>query len=365
MSPAQTRSRKAAALLLAFLLILTLACSFAACGPEGPEESLPESGAAGSESPSGISLTSDFPEPSDESSEEPVSTGPDLASDGDALILDETETTFGCRALFAWSSERGLLLRKGSRTGQLYPASLTKLVTALVALEYADPETECLAGNELNMVASDASIAYIPKGSRATLSALIEGMLLPSGCDASYVIAANVGRVLNPETANSLTAVSDFVQEMNRWSKEHGLVHSNWMNPDGYHHDLHYTCLADMLRVGWMALQQPEILRCTRIAKETVRLLSGEGNTWTNTNHYVNPESSYYNPNCFGLKTGQTGEAGGCLLSAFQYGEEIVLIGVFGSRSNNARFDVTNDVLAYVGDRLHLETGAESLAPAA
>ncbi len=345
MSPAQTRARKAAALLLAFLLILTLICSFAACDPEGPEESLSESGSAESESPSGISLTSDFPEPSDESSEEPVSAGPDPASDGDALILDEAETTFGCRALFAWSSERGLLLRKGSRTGQLYPASLTKLVTALVALEYADPETECLAGDELNLVASDASIAYIPKGSRATLSALIEGMLLPSGCDASYVVAANVGRIIDPDTANEVTAVSVFIDTMNKWSKEHGLLHSNWMNPDGYHHDLHYTCLEDMLLVADMASKNTEIIRYTRTYQESVKLSSGEGNTWTNTNNYVNPNSSYYNPYCFGLKTGQTGEAGGCLLTAFQYEGEILLIGIFGSKTYNARFDVTNAVL--------------------
>ena len=350
-------------ILLCLLLALALLCTGAGCAEDPPAASGDPSEAS-ADLPSGQPSDISLPPFSEEESEE-VSEAPDPFREDALAVLSPEDGTFACAKLFAWSSGSGLLLRKGEAEEQMYPASLTKLVTALVALEYADPDTECVAGDELDMVAKDASVAWIPKGSRATLGSLLEGMLLPSGCDASYVIAANVGRILNPETANSLTAVSDFVQEMNRWSKEHGLVHSNWMNPDGYHHNLHYTCLADMLRVGWMALQEPEILRCTRIGKETVRLLSGEGNTWTNTNHYVNPESSYYNPNCFGLKTGQTGEAGGCLLSAFQYGEEIVLIGVFGSRSNNARFDVTNDVLAYVGDRLHLETGAESLAPAA
>ena len=344
MTPAKHASRTAVAVLLAFFICISLCFPFAACGGDEPSLPADESG-SGESAPSGISLTSDFDEPSDDSSEEPVSTGPDLSSDGDALILDETDTVFNCRQLFAWSSERGLLIRKGGRTEQLYPASLTKLVTALVALEYADPETECVAGEELNMVAADASIAYIPKGSRATLTSLIEGMLLPSGCDASYVIAANVGKIIDPDTPNEVTAVSVFIDAMNRWSGEHGLLHSNWMNPDGYHHDLHYTCLEDMLLVADMAAKENEIIRYTRTYQENVKLSSGEGNTWTNTNNYVNPKSAYYNPYCFGLKTGQTGEAGGCLLTAFQYEDEILLIGIFGSKTYNARFDVTNAVL--------------------
>lgn len=346
MSTETNAVRAAFAALLALLVLL--ASALTGCTPAEPDESsLQASGSeTGSVAPSGepssIELPSEIEVPSEEES---VPTGPDLSSDGDAVILDESDETYACKAFFVWSSVRGLVMRKGSRTSQLYPASLTKLVTALVALEYADPDTECVAGEELNQVASDASIAYIPKGSRSTLAMLIEGMLLPSGCDASYVIAANVGKIISPETPNEVTAVSVFIDAMNAWSREKGLLHSHWMNPDGYHHDLHYTCLEDMLLVADMAASNPEILRCTRTYQDAVKLLSGEGNTWTNTNHYVNPKNAYYNPYCFGLKTGQTAEAGGCLMTAFQYEDETLLIGMFGSKTYNARFDVTNAIL--------------------
>ena len=355
------RKRKCGALsvLLALLVLLTASCA-------GDAQ---ESSASGELSGSVPADYSDVPLPSgfeDESSEEPAPPAPDMSTEDNMLLLEDTDETYACRQLFAWSSNAGVLLRKGSRTEQIFPASLTKLVTALVALEHADPETECTAGDELSLVASGSSIAYIPKGSRSTLGMLLEGLLLPSGCDAAFVIAANVGRIIKPDTPNAVTAVSVFVQEMNDWSKAHGIMHSNWMNPDGNHHDLHYTCLEDMMRVGELVLASPEILKYTRIGKEHTNLLSGEGNTWTNTNHYVNPESKYYDPACFGLKTGQTSEAGGCLMTAFQYGDEVVLIGIFGSGTRDARFDVTDQVLSFVktvrgiGGADQTETSAET-----
>ena len=95
----------------------------------------------------------------------------------------------------------------------IYPASTTKLLTALFALECAEPDTVFRPGDELQLVGSGSSIAYIKPIHQLTLEMLIEGMLLPSGNDAAYVIAAGVGRILaDDETLEGKTAVDLFME---------------------------------------------------------------------------------------------------------------------------------------------------------
>ena len=262
-------------------------------------------------------------------------------------LVEDSDPAFSCAKAIAWSSESGVLIRKGDRISPLYPASLTKLVTALTALSVASPDTECTAGAEMKLAEPETSIAYLPEGSRADLETLIEAMLLPSGCDAAYVIAANLGRILSPG-ANTAEAVAAFVDRMNEWSKENGLLHSHWTNPDGNHADSHYSCLEDMLQVMILSLNEPVILKCAALSSDNVTLLSGHKLTWKNTNRLIDASGPYYDPACFGLKTGQTKEAGGCLASAFRYGDEVVLIGVFGSGRYDYRFESTKLVLKEV-----------------
>ena len=82
-----------------------------------------------------------------------------------------------------------------------YPASLTKLLTALVALDYAKPEDAFTLGNELYMISPGSSRAYLTVGTKMTMEQLLQALLLPSGNDAAYAIAVQVGRLIekNPD----------------------------------------------------------------------------------------------------------------------------------------------------------------------
>ena len=94
------------------------------------------------------------------------------------------------------------LLEEGFSSGKVFPASITKLFTAFVALQYLDEDTQVTAGNELEKVGDGSSIAVINRGEILTVSMLVEGLLLPSGNDAAYVLAT-AGP--SPEIRNCLT----------------------------------------------------------------------------------------------------------------------------------------------------------------
>jgi len=85
--------------------------------------------------------------------------------------------------IYDTTARRTLFSHNGVIDGKVYPASTTKLFTAWVALQYLAPDDIITAGDELSLVAKDASIAYIKHGHKLKAAMLVEAMLLPSGGD--------------------------------------------------------------------------------------------------------------------------------------------------------------------------------------
>lgn len=238
------------------------------------------------------------------------------------------------------SSGRVLFSRNGVIDGKVYPASTTKLFTAWVALQYLSPDEVITAGDELSLVASDASIAYIRRGHKLTAAMLVEAMLLPGGGDAAYVIAAAAGKKIRGNSdISAKSAVSAFVGEMNARAGAMGLSGTHFCNPDGYHNADHYTTLEDIARIGALALDNDTIMKYARTPQDNVIYASGQTNKWKNTNELINPESGFYRADAIGLKTGSTDEAGYCVLTATRDSAgRYYVIGVFGASTGDARF---------------------------
>ncbi len=233
-----------------------------------------------------------------------------------------------------------ILYLAGDPEERIYPASTTKLLTAIVAIKNCELDAVFTPGDELSLLAKDSSIAYIKKNHQLTLEMLIEGMMLPSGGDAAYVVAAGVGRrIAGDESLSGIDAVAAFVDEMNRYGKEVlGLRDTHFTCPDGYHNDDHYTTLIDIMTVSRAAMDEPVITKYAAMASDDVRYASGHKNTWSNTNLLVVPDSKYFYENATGLKTGTTDEAGCCLVATAALGTKKVLAGVFGAEDNKTRF---------------------------
>lgn len=224
----------------------------------------------------------------------------------------------------------------------VWPASITKLFSIHVALQYLDPEWELVAGSILERIPEDASTAKLETGDIMTVEMLIQGMLMPSGNDAAYMIATEAGREIAGDPDLGIDeAIAAFVAEMNRQAQALGMTGTHFENPDGYHDEDHYTNFQDLVTMAKLSLENETVMRYSTVPKATVQPVFGHEKEWINTNLLVNPETIYYCPYTVGLKTGQTDAAGSCLLSAFDIEGRRYIIGVFGSPTFNDKLDDT------------------------
>lgn len=240
--------------------------------------------------------------------------------------------------VFDISSDK-ILYMKGSFEDIIYPASITKLFTAFVALQYLSPDMVITVGNEVKLVKEGSSLAYINKNQKLTVEMLVEAMLLPSGNDAAYILSVAAGRKITGNDNLSINkALSVFIMEMNKKSEMLSLKNTHFTSPDGYHDPEHYTSLADIVKIAEYALGNSTIAKYVKLQRDSVVYVSGQTNNWTNTNLLLDPSSKYYCKDAVGLKTGYTVEAGNCLLSAFENENSVYVIGVFNCADKNSRF---------------------------
>lgn len=238
---------------------------------------------------------------------------------------------------FVYDCNRGeILYLKGERE-RLYPASTTKLLSILCALEYLSPTEVVTPGDELTLVGEGSSVAYINDTHRLTVSMLIEGMLLPSGNDAAMVLAAAAGNRISDGEAVGKEAVEVFVKALNDYAKTLGAIDTHFTSPDGLAGQEHYTTLEDMLLISIAASSNDVIRRYAGLLEDNVTYASGHTNTWANTNVMLDPDSPYYRACVTGLKTGSL-ERNFCVISTVEQDGERYIIGIFGARDKNARF---------------------------
>ena len=229
----------------------------------------------------------------------------------------------------------------GGEDERIYPASITKLLTAYVAMQYLQPDAMIAPGAALEQVVWGSSVADIAQTDVLSAQQLVEAMLLPSGNDAAYILAQAAGRVMleQPE-ADTIYAVQTFMEQMNAQARQLGMTGSHFVNPDGIHSDDHYMSFHDLAILGKLAMENETIMRYANLPRDEVSLTAGL-TQWKNTNMLIDPSSPYYCPYAIGLKTGQTPSAGSCLLSAFDYEGRRLVIGVFGCPEIEDRFDDT------------------------
>lgn len=279
-----------------------------------------------------------------------VSTGSIGKTDPTTFAHDEATVSNAASDGDVWhSASSGLLFDATRRTvvsskapdKRVYPASLSKLVTACVALQYVEKDTVLPVGAEQKLVHAGSSLCSIHQGQRLTLYDLMCGMLMASGNDAAYTIAVNVARNVYPtRKLNDRQAVDQFCELMNRFAKDIGMPNSHFTNPDGWDDPKQYTTANDLLTLALYAQKITDIQTITGYRRHAVVFASGEKATWHNTNLLLDPSSRYYDPHVTGMKTGTTDKAGNCLIaSATKDGEKRIAI-ILGCQTNEDRYTV-------------------------
>lgn len=224
-----------------------------------------------------------------------------------------------------------------------YPASITKLITALVTLKYMNLNDTIVVGNELNMVESNSSRCGIQRGEKFRLGDLLYGLLLPSGGDAAYTIAVNCARKVSGKPyMGYVEAKNYFVSLMNSYMKSLGAVGTHCVNPHGYPVNGHYSTPYDLVLVARQVLKNPTLKTITSTQAKYITALTGRGRSWRSTNQLLNPYSGFYSPYAHGMKTGTVNNGyTGIVSAATKNGRTIITVAI-GCESFNARYNATH-----------------------
>ena len=228
--------------------------------------------------------------------------------------------------LVDWDTET-VLYAKNEHT-ELYPASLTKIMTALLTLEAVDQGKLALdqeltaTASALDGLAADGSTAGIKVGETMTVENYLKCMLIVSANEACDVLAEGVSG-----------SVSAFVDAMNARAAELGCKNTHFVNPNGLHDSQHYTSAWDLYLITREALKHPEFMAvCDMGVAEIPATNLSESRRLRTTNYLLSNwrAAGYLYPDAHGIKTGSTSDAGYCLVSSAEKGELRFLSVVMG-----------------------------------
>ncbi len=213
----------------------------------------------------------------------------------------------------------------------MHPASITKIMTALLAVKYGNPDEAVTVGDEVIIREAGASMCNIKSGETLTLEQLLYGLMLPSGNDAGNAIAVHMGG-----------SVEGFSSMMNQEARKLGATDTHFLNPHGLTEDTHLTTVYDLYLILNEALKYPLFRDIISTAEYTADYRDAEGNAkqqiWYNSNKYITgAETVPDGLHVIGGKTGTTNAAGYCLIlvSEDDAGQEYISVVLkAGSRSD-------------------------------
>ncbi|MDO4743442.1 MAG: D-alanyl-D-alanine carboxypeptidase family protein, partial [bacterium] len=211
------------------------------------------------------------------------------------------------------SADKDEILYTKNDSKRLYPASITKLMTALLLIEKTpdlDAEIISVSDNAVkSLYGTGSSVAGLKPGEQYTAKQMLYMLLMVSGNDVALTIAEHVGQT-----------VDGFVDLMNERALELGMVNTHYMNPHGLHDDNHYTTAYDVYLLTKQAITHSiftEVVATTRYKLPASNM--SEPRTLVTTNYLIDYNTGafygYYYEHATGLKTGYTDEAGRCLVS--------------------------------------------------
>ncbi len=226
----------------------------------------------------------------------------------------------------------GEIMAEKSPDEKVYPASITKIMTAIVVLEhFQDTEVSLEVPFHIfsYLIEQNASVAGFSAGERVKVIDLLYGVLLQSGADACLTLANSVS---GNEQA--------FAKKMTEKAHEIGAVNTNFINSTGLHDDNHYTTVRDLSKILTYALKN-DVFKTIFTTKEYTTSSTNKhpsGLVFSNTTFTAFKRAGIANDYVLGGKTGYTGEACLCLASfAKKNGREYILVTVGAGTPTSSR----------------------------
>ena len=202
----------------------------------------------------------------------------------------------------------GKILYEKNAYEKRYPASTTKMMTALLTLEncnlteVAEVSHEAIASVPYGYIDSKLQV-----GEKLTVEQLLHVLLIPSANDAAYVLGEHIAG-----------SMESFCTMMNSRAVELGCKNTNFVNGSGIHNENHYSTAYDLSLIAREVIKHEQYLAIstkTSYTLPTTNKYDKEDRTFTTTNSLLRTSSMYYYDGCNGIKTGYTDAAGNCIVA--------------------------------------------------
>jgi len=223
-------------------------------------------------------------------------------------------------ALFDLNSKEVMFAK--SMHEQAYPASITKVMTAIVAIKYGEMSDIVTISENAVAQEADSQVCGFAAGDKVSMEELLHGLLVYSGNDAAAAIAEHVGG-----------STEEFVRMMNEEAERLGATGTHFTNPHGLHDADHYTTVYDIYLMLNEAINYKEFVSMTQLGDYTLLYEKADGQDSSiymeSTDKYLTGEIAVpKDVIVLGGKTGTTDEAGACLALIAQnaYGEPFISI---------------------------------------
>lgn len=207
----------------------------------------------------------------------------------------------------------------------LYPASTTKIMTLLLALEHGGLESMVTIPACAADIPEDSSLVPVYEGEKLRMLDLLYGLMIRSGNDAANAVAELVAG-----------NVDSFVGLMNQRAAELGMSNTHFMNPHGYHNESHITTARDLAMLTRQGLTDEtfcQVVTCLNYTLPATRLRGDL--PIANTYEIFDPSSPYYIAGAAGVKSGYTSKAGFCYVGAAQRDGRTLIAVALGTPSRN------------------------------
>ena len=255
-------------------------------------------------------------------------------------------------------AKTGKVLFEKNMHDRKYPASTTKILTAIIAIEKCDLSEKAIASEGAISALKDGyTKADIQVGEAFTIEELLNVLILQSANEAANIIAEHISG-----------STLEFAKLMNEKAKEIGCSDSNFVNPNGMHDENHYSSAYDLAMIARYAMKNKTFREL--VVKKECNLPHtefwgdeqveehGERN-FKNTNQLLNPESKYYYPYANGIKAGFTTPAKNCLVSSSNKdGFEVITVVLHAETTENnlsARYVDTINLFEYAYNNYNID----------
>lgn len=244
---------------------------------------------------------------------------PEPPAPPEPLPLPKTEA----KAAALYDANRGELLAEKNGALRIYPASTTKILTCIIALEEGQDKLDSPAVISDRALRQDGTNIGLRKDMPITLRELLYGMMLVSGNDSAVAAAETTGG-----------SNERFVAMMNEKAAAIGAVHSHFANPNGLTDPDHYTSAEDMVKIAAYAMHNPTFRDIVKRRSYPMTYMNGIYRNVENRNEFLS--SGYLGAN--GIKTGMTEAAGECLIASAERDGELLIVGLY---DDTKRFEET------------------------